>query len=54
MLFEIHGNILAVHHDARFLRLPGALERARAALERIVDFYAVQPDARQAARHTRR
>ena len=29
MLFEVHGLILALHHDARFLRHPGALERAR-------------------------
>jgi AcrR family transcriptional regulator len=36
MLFETHGLILALHHDARFLRLPGALERARTAFERIV------------------
>jgi AcrR family transcriptional regulator len=36
VLFEIHGLILALHHDARFLRLPGALERARAGFERIV------------------
>lgn len=36
MLFETHGLILALHHDARFLRLPGAVERARAGFERIV------------------
>ena len=40
MLFEIHGLILALHHDARFLRLPGALDRARAGFERIVGHYA--------------
>ena len=34
MLFEIHGLILALHHDARFLRTPGAPERARAGFER--------------------
>ena len=27
--FEIHGLILALHYDARFLRNPGAAERAR-------------------------
>src|SRR5688572_17084388 len=27
MLFEVHGLILALHHDARFLRIPGALDR---------------------------
>ena len=36
MLFETHGLILALHHDARFLRLPGALDRARTGFERIV------------------
>lgn len=34
MLFEIHGLILALHHDARFLRTPGAIARARAGFER--------------------
>ncbi len=40
MLFELHGHILALHHDARFLRLPGALDRARTGFERVVSFYA--------------
>lgn len=39
MLFELHGLILALHHDARFLRLPGALDRARAGFERTVGHY---------------
>jgi AcrR family transcriptional regulator len=36
MLFEIHGLILALHHDARFLRTPGATDRARAGFERLL------------------
>jgi AcrR family transcriptional regulator len=40
MLFELHGLILALHHDARFLRLPGALDRAHAGFERVVNHYA--------------
>jgi AcrR family transcriptional regulator len=36
MLFEIHGLILALHHDARFLRNEGVLERARIGFNRIV------------------
>ena len=40
MLFEIHGMILAVHHDARFLKLPGAIDRARNAFERVIAHYA--------------
>jgi AcrR family transcriptional regulator len=39
MLFELHGLILALHHDARFLRTPGALDRARAGLEHTLSFY---------------
>jgi AcrR family transcriptional regulator len=38
--FEIHGLILAVHHDARFLRHPGAEERARAGFARILAHWA--------------
>ena len=36
LLFEIHGLILALHHDARFLRHAGAETRARAAFERLL------------------
>lgn len=40
MLFEIHGLILSLHHDARFLRSAGAVDRARIAFERVVQYYA--------------
>jgi AcrR family transcriptional regulator len=40
LLFEIHGLILALHHDARFLRQAGAEERARAAFERLLAYAA--------------
>jgi AcrR family transcriptional regulator len=36
ILFEIHGLILSLHHDARFLKLPGALDRAHLAFERML------------------
>ena len=46
MLFEMHGLILALHHDARLLRSPGVLDRARTGFERIVDRYRTgRPDA---------
>jgi AcrR family transcriptional regulator len=50
MLFELHGLILALHHDARFLRTPGALDRARAGFERALSHYSVaaEPAARPA------
>lgn len=41
VLFEIHGLVLALHHDARFLRHVGAQARAATAFERLLDQYAV-------------
>jgi AcrR family transcriptional regulator len=43
MLFEIHGLILALHHDARFLRNPGVLDRARTGFGRVLDHYLEPP-----------
>jgi AcrR family transcriptional regulator len=40
MVFELHGLILALHHDARFLRNPGALQRVRTAFTRLAGHYA--------------
>ena len=45
MLFEIHGLILALHHDARFLRNAGVLDRARAGFERVLANYRAGADA---------
>ncbi len=42
MLFELHGLILALHHDARFLRTPGALERAHVGFERALAHYSLK------------
>jgi AcrR family transcriptional regulator len=36
LLFEMHGLILALHHDARFLRNTGVLDRARSGFERLL------------------
>jgi AcrR family transcriptional regulator len=43
VVFELHGLILALHHDARFLRNPGALERVRGGFERLLGHYATPP-----------
>jgi len=45
LLFEVHGLILALHHDARFLRKPGAMALARAAFARVVAHYEVSSSA---------
>ena len=50
MLFEMHGLILALHPDARFLRTPGALDRARTGFERILTDSSVAANAPRRAR----
>jgi AcrR family transcriptional regulator len=55
MLFELHGLILALHHDARFLRLPGALDRVQRAFEHVLASYVTAPtDGAAEARPRRR
>lgn len=39
MAFEIHGLILALHYDARFLKNPGAIARANTGFEHILVRY---------------
>jgi len=39
LVYEMYGLILALHHDARFLRIPGSLERAGTGFERLVETY---------------
>lgn len=43
MLFEIHGLILALHYEARFLRTPGSIDRANAGFDNILARYAARP-----------
>ena len=42
MLFEIHGLILALHYEARFLRTPGSIDRANAGFDSILARYGAQ------------
>lgn len=39
MLFEIHGLILALHYEARFLKHPGSIARANAGFDHILKQY---------------
>ncbi len=41
--FEIHGLILAVHYEARFLKTPGSIARANQAFEQILARYGSEP-----------
>jgi hypothetical protein len=36
----MYGLILALHHDARFLRKPGSVNRAEIGFERMIECYA--------------
>ena len=37
--FEIHGLILALHYEARFLKTPGSMDRAVQAFESVLARY---------------
>lgn len=39
MVYEIYGLILALHHDARFLRLPDSAIRAKNSFDRLINSY---------------
>jgi AcrR family transcriptional regulator len=45
IVFEIHGLILALHYEARFLRRPGAIGRANTGFEQILSRYAPRSGA---------
>ena len=40
LLFEVHGLILVLHYEARFLRSEGALQRARQGFTNLLERYA--------------
>jgi AcrR family transcriptional regulator len=39
LVYEMYGLILALHHDARFLRMPGSVDRARIGFDRLIENY---------------
>src|SRR3954465_14947207 len=39
LVYEMYGLILALHHDARFLREPGSVERAKHGFVRLIGNY---------------
>ena len=43
MLFEIHGLILALHYEARFLKNPGSITRANQGFDNILARYGAGP-----------
>jgi AcrR family transcriptional regulator len=47
LVFEMYGLILALHHDARFLKLPGSVNRAEVGFERLIKSYQKPQPAEQ-------
>jgi len=39
MAYEIHGLILALHYEARFLKKPGSIARAHAGFAHVLSTY---------------
>lgn len=39
LVYEMYGLVLALHHDARFLRLPGSNGRVQRGFERLIESY---------------
>ena len=39
LVYEMYGMILALHHDARFLRMPGSVDRAHVAFDRLIQHH---------------
>jgi AcrR family transcriptional regulator len=46
LVFEMYGLILALHHDARFIKRPGSVNRARIGFERLIESYCT-PEMRE-------
>ena len=53
MLFEIHGLILALHYEARFLKNPGSIDRAKRGFDNILRLYGADAPALAASKSTR-
>jgi AcrR family transcriptional regulator len=39
IVYEMYGLILALHHDARFLKMPGSVNRAQLGFDRLIQSY---------------
>ena len=53
LAFEIHGLILALHYEARFLKNPGSLARANAGFDHILKLYGAHELPARPAKPTR-
>lgn len=46
LVYEMYGLVLALHHDARFIKRPGSVERAEAGFVRLIGHYRNPQSAR--------
>ncbi|MDB5882644.1 MAG: TetR/AcrR family transcriptional regulator [Ramlibacter sp.] len=53
LAFEIHGLVLALHYEARFLKNPGSVARANAGFDHILKFYGAKAPGARPAKPTR-
>lgn len=49
LVFEMYGLVLALHHEARFIRHPGSAERAQAGFARLIASHLPEPGQAGAA-----
>jgi AcrR family transcriptional regulator len=54
ILFEIHGLILALHYEARFLKTPGSIERAWQGFENILQRYGATEQSSKSSKATKK
>ncbi len=54
ILFEIHGLILALHYEARFLKTPGSIERAWQGFENILQRYSAKEQSNKSSAATKK
>lgn len=45
LVYEMYGLILALHHDARFIKRPGSVNRAQNGFSRLIESYRIAQDA---------
>ncbi len=53
LVYEMYGLILALHHDARFIKRPGSVERAEAGFARLIADYRRQDVATASSHQTK-
>ena len=44
--FELHGLILALHYEARFLKNDNTIARTKAGFDHVLERYATQPSSK--------